>query len=93
MVGAAAFQFGEAVFAAGGGGAFESVIGGQRFVVGGAVIGVPIAHFGGHGVGVVVAGAEDDGFLLRPAGVQQRLKQAGAHLVDPVGHHQPPLER
>jgi hypothetical protein len=53
----------------------------------GAPLGVQVVHHRRYVVGVPVAGAEDDGLLLRAAGVAQVLEQVAAHRFHAVGKH------
>ncbi len=83
-----AAQIGEVLRAADAGGAFEGVVVKARPVVHLAPIGVKIAHRGRHIVRVAVAGAKDDGLLLRPARGEKLAEKEARHGGDTFGNEQ-----
>ena len=82
----------QVVGATGRGGALEGVGLEPRAVLGGAPLGVEIVERGGHVVGVTVARAKDDGFLLWPARGEEVPEEIARHLGHPLRQEQMVLE-
>ena len=84
MVGIAAAEVRQEVIATTGCSALEGIVLSRCQALVLPPSGVQVVHFDGHIVGVIVPGAEDDSFLLRPSGFQQVVEPGSGTSPIPV---------